>query len=436
MAGGIFPDKELQKTFDSPFGFTVFLEKSQSPNPNRYFSHLLFRDYFKNVPLFLQKVATPIESAYLSCAIAKITIHVLLLFLLASFISETNRLYKKKFLIAALLISPMFQVNGYRHYMGIIDESTTHTFFYALPIVFLLLFYYPFYIKKDDIRLFNKVSLVLLIPVITLSGPLNPGVILIISLLFCFHFLLFKKSDIFPEKNNRTALNILITIFAAYSLYLGTYNSIELEHKISLFEAYSRLPRGIYYQFTQKLGFPILFLIITLNILLLLKSNKIEGQKIILFSKWIGLFIILYILLLPLGGYRDSRPNILRYDTILPITLCLLFVFGKTTLFLIGKNFKYKKMYFVTIVSILIIFTYTDKPCFDKNDCDRKNLVEIAISKNIVDLKQTNCEILSWSTNNSIHKTELIFKLLKYWNIIREQKTVSFPPQQLQPILL
>lgn len=53
--------------------------------------------------------------------------------------------------------------------------------------------------------------------------------------------------------------------------------------------------------------------------------------------KWIGVFSLFYILLLPLGGYRDYRPNVLRHDTILPITLSLIFVLVKQ-LFILSIN--------------------------------------------------------------------------------------------------
>src|SRR5690606_7535578 len=62
---------------------------------------------------------------------------------------------------------------------------------------------------------------------------------------------------------------IPISIFSLYSLFLGSYNSIDLDNKISLSVLYAKLPEGIYYSFTQKLGFPILFLILTINVLII-----------------------------------------------------------------------------------------------------------------------------------------------------------------------
>jgi len=103
-----------------------------------------------------------------------------------------------------------------------------------------------------------------------------------------------------------------------------------------LWDLYLRLPIGIYYLLTQKLGFPILLLILAINSLIIrYKINTPEGKTILKLFKWIGLFALIYILFLPFGGYRDYRPNILRYDTILPITISLVFIFAKTTIFIL-----------------------------------------------------------------------------------------------------
>jgi hypothetical protein len=58
--------------------------------------------------------------------------------LIAFFISGS--ILKLDFLFAAILITPLFQTNGYRSYMGIIDPATTYTFFYALPTILILIY--------------------------------------------------------------------------------------------------------------------------------------------------------------------------------------------------------------------------------------------------------------------------------------------------------
>lgn len=147
MAAGIVPAKDGQKIFDDPFGFKAIVKDKPHPNPNRYFSHLFFRDYFRTVPLLVQRFSNPVESIYISCAIIKLLIQILIIYLLAIAISKTTSLFSLNLLIAAVLIAPLFQADGYNIYMGIIDKSITYTFFYALPLMLLLLFYVQFYVS-------------------------------------------------------------------------------------------------------------------------------------------------------------------------------------------------------------------------------------------------------------------------------------------------
>ena len=360
MAGGIVPAEDVKPILDSPLGFKIFKEHTTYPNPNRFFCHWIFFEYFNKVPLLLQSFSNPIDSAYLSSALSKTFIQILLIILLALAITGNTNLFKFEFLLAAVLITPLFQTNGYRSYMGIIDPSTTYTFFFALPTIVLLIYFTPLFLKSFygiELNGFKYIKY-LWIPIAlvsSLSGPLNPGISLVVSLLILVRSLslnLKSSQNINLFTKIKCALREIpkdyyffllpICIFSIYSLFLGRYNSVDLSNKMSLAILYSRLPEGIYYSFTQKLGFPILFIILLINTIIINKNFKNEeGKKILRAFKWIGLFSLVYILLLPLGGYRNYRPYILRYDTIIPITLCLMFIFGKTTTFIL-KNFKNK----------------------------------------------------------------------------------------------
>lgn len=354
MAAGIVPAKDVQKIFDDPFGFTAITKDKPHANPNRYFSHLFFRDYFQTIPLLVQKFSNPVESIYISCAIIKLLIQVLIIYLLAIAITKTTSLFSLDLLTAAALIAPLFQADGYNRYMGIIDKSITYTFFYALPLMLLLLFYIQFYVpiylkKKNRLGPVSKISAVLLTIILPFSGPLIPGVIVIISLLGFiyyyrssrFHFNLKNLFRVF-RKIPKTVLLYFgpVTVLSIYSLFLGTYNSTYHTDMIPIMERYLRLPAGLYFQFTQKLAFPLLFIFIAVNIFFIKKHFYTkEGREIITISKWIGIFALIYILLLPLGGYRPYRPNILRYDTIMPLTLCIIYLFVRTSFFIL-RNVK------------------------------------------------------------------------------------------------
>lgn len=442
MASEIVPSEDMKPVFENPFGFKVFTDGISYPNPNRFFGQWTYKEYFNSLPLFLQKFVDPIDSIYLSCAIFKIIIQLLLIYLISFAITGKLNILKLDFIIAAFLITPIFQTFGYSGYMGIIDRSITYTFFYAFPISLLLLYFTPLimqYYHKTDSKYYwlTKIISIPLAFIICLSGPLNPGIILILSGIILFIDL--KRNFTLSEKRGfilKLFYSIKripggywfyltpVCIISLYSLYIGSFNSFNLREQVSISELYSRLPEGIYYQFTQKLGFPVLFFILIINSLLIrYKFRSVEGNKILYIFKWIGIFSLIYILLLPFGGYREYRPNILRYDTIIPITLCLVFVFGLSSLFLL-KNLSNKgKMWYIPLIAIILfIYTNSDKGNFSNNDCERKALEEISVSKvNLIKLK-SDCTVLSWKKIIKPEDSKINAELLKIWGITKEEK--------------
>jgi hypothetical protein len=440
MAAGIVPSDDVKQILDSPLGLKIFKENITYPNPNRFFCHWSFYTYFNKAPLLLQNFTSPINSAYLSSAIAKIAIQVIITFLISLFIA--NSIYRLDFILAAILITPLFQTNGYRSYMGIIDQSVTYTFFYALPIILLLIYFAPLILKHSDgieLKRFKylKYMWIPLALVSSLSGPLNPGISLVVGLiLFVSKISLnVNKSDITDRFSKfKFAIQnipkdyffylIPLCTFSLYSLYLGRYNSIDLTTKMPLTALYAKLPDGIYYLFTSKLGFPILFLTLTINSLIIqyrLKSP--EGKKILNTFKWIGIFASIYIFLLPLGGYRDYRPNTLRYDTIMPITLSLMYIFGRTTLFILHNLSNRQKYWYVPlIIVVLFVFTNSDHPEFDKNNCEKNAILQLVHSKEPIVKIDDSCTVLSWDIIENPQESQIQSKLLKLWRIIDDDK--------------
>lgn len=440
MSRCIVPANEEKSILENPLGIKIFTDNVTYPNPNRFFCHWSFSEYFNNVPLFLQNFTSPINSAYLSCALAKIIIQVIIIFLLSLLI--TGGFLKFDFLVAAFLITPLFQTNGYRTYMGIIDPSTTYTFFYALSMILIIIYFMPLYLKyihgfKLKKMTYLKYLWIPLALISSLSGPLNPGVSLVISLLIFIYFFSnnFSKSevkDIFSKIRqaiksiSKEVLFYLLPLclFSLYSLFLGRFNSENISNELTLTEIYLRLPIGIYYLFTQKLGFPILFLILIINTLIIhYKVKNSEGKKILKMFKWIGFFALIYILLLPLGGYRSYRPNIIRYDTFMPITLGLIFIYAKMSIFILKYlSNKLKYWYVSLLILVVFIFTNADKPCFNQNVCERNSINQIANSKEKIVEINDNCKVLSWEIIKYPKDSELNTKLLKKWKIIDDDK--------------
>lgn len=440
MAYGIVPSDEVQMILDSPLGFKALKDSTKYPNPNKYFSHWSFYTYFNTAPHFLQNFTSPINSAYLSCAIAKIIFQIGLIYLLTLFI--TGKVFSFKGLLSASLIVSLFQINGYQDTLGVIDPAITYDFFYALPMIFIFIYFTPlilkFVLKKNVGKLrYIKFLWIPLALVTSLSGPLNPGIALIVSLLFIVQIFIssFKKAlpqSIFIEKIRASIMNIPkdyyfylipICIFSFYSLFLGQYNSLNIDNEFPLSVLYAKLFHGFYHVFSS-FGSLILFIILGINyVIIRYKYRTTDGKRILKIIQWVLLFSLIYILLLPLGGYRDYRPNILRYDTIIPITLGLIFLFGKTTLFILyNLSNKSKKIYIPLIIIVLGIFVNKDKPNFDKNNCERTAIKQIANSNKDIVFLNNDCTVLSWNKIYNPEKSSMQTRLLRQWKIIDTDK--------------
>lgn len=442
MAESILPAKGYEKIFQDPFGISVITENAVYPNPNRFFAQWMYAKYFQLAPFALQNFVSPIESIYYSSAIAKIVTQIFILLLFGFYITGKRKILSLEFFIAVLLIIPLFQTNGYSTYMGIIDSSITYTFSYALPCALLLLFYLPFFnssFYQKNIST-NKIFLLILFLftiVLTFNGPLIPGAVLVVTLLyFSYHF--------FHNYKNVTDSNIIskaikslkqipqlhffyfsiISIFSLYSLYIGNNNSQFIHEKISVYQRYCRLPDGLYYLLTQKIGYPLLLSMIGLNAFLISKYYKsVEGNKILSLLKWIGFFALLYILLLPLGGYRSYRANIIRYDSILPITLSLFLIYGLSSYYLLGKfKNRSKKIYALALIAISLIFSIADELKLGKNSCEKMAFQQLSNSKENVVLIENDCTVLAWDKITDKNASSLNGQLLQYWGITEEKK--------------
>lgn len=442
MAGGIVPAQDVKAVLSDPFGINVLKEDIKTSNPNRFFCHWPFYAYFNHVPFLFHSFLSPISSAYFACAVSKTLMQAIIILLLALAISGKTNLFKFEFIAAAVLVTPLFQTNGYRAYMGIIDPATTYAFFYALPTIFLMLYFAPLFLKhfyNKELRWFTYVK-VLWIPlalVSSLSGALNPGISLVVSLLLVINIMIFhlkRAQDTRFFGKIAYAFKAIprdyyfyltpISVFSLYSLFLGQHNAVDTAYPMSTWELYTRLPAGIYYAFTQKLGFPMIFLILAINTIIInCKFKNEEGRKIIRSFKWIGLFALVYIILLPLGGYRSYRPNVLRYDTLIPVTLCLMFIFAKTVLFIIKNMAAKQRMFYVPIIMlVLAAFTLSDEPGFGLTTCEREAIKQIAQSPEPIVKVTYRCYVASWRVLEHPEDSRIQVQLFKRWGIVNEDK--------------
>jgi len=441
IAGGVVPAKQVKPILENPFGLRLVFSKATEkyPNPNRFFSHWAFYKYFRKAPIFLQKFVKPIESVYLANGLIKIITHIFLIFVLASLITR-EKVKSLKFLLVALMVSPLFQTNGYKK-MTIVNEAITYTFFYAIPFLVLVLFLAAFYDEivfneKKMWSLRKSIFLWGLMVTIPFSGPLNTGIFLIIALLvFASYFSkisiqsltsLQKLRNEVPKLPKSLNLFFIPLIFLClYSLYLSRLGApFQIGLKIpTIFERYQRLPIGLFNILTTKVGIPLLIASILLNLHLIAKYYlTVEGKIILKSARWILAFTILYLLALPLGGYRPYRYNIIRQDTFIPITYALIYLFGSSTYYLLFRFRKNKKFYFSWIVIFLLIFKSVDLPKFDDNQKEKRALEKIAHSPDQITKLNCHCKVLSWHVIKTPVESELNSKLLQIWGITETPK--------------
>ncbi|MBN1199335.1 MAG: hypothetical protein JXA23_08285 [Bacteroidales bacterium] len=441
LAEVAFPDKgsAYYHVLQDPVGLSVLIHDTLYANPNRYFSHLWTSAYMLHVPKMLQTVADPVESIYLACGVIKILIQAGLLLLFATYISNSFSITTLKWLTAAVLVTPLFQASGYNSYMGFIDQSITYNFFYSLPLMLLLLFFLPYYrawYNQTIIRMSNT-QLILwagLTFILCFSGPLVPGILAIICPLILLGYLYreFRDNPAQPfgirVKHAIISLNkppfiilFLTILLSLYSLYIGSFNILNRAETLSLTDLYGKLSLGIFHQFTDKAGFPLAFLVIAINLILLARMpDSAEKRGIFTLTRWLLLFSILFILLLPLGGYRLYRPQILRYDTVMPITAGIVLLFGISSHYLIFAFQGIRRYLYVAIVGlILAVFTRADIPMFYENDCEEKCLYEIASATDTILILHHDCPVMEWGKISDYRMSAANARLLNYWGVTK-----------------
>ena len=272
IAESVLPYPNIQKTFDDPTGIKTIVNNDKHLGTNRFFSHYFLHKTFREVPLLLQKFCSPIDSVYYTSAIAKLFMHISILFLLSIIISGRINIFSLKFVATAAFLTPFFQGNGrlLAREMGIIDV-TSYSFFYAAPLIFLLLYYIPLLLEfLHDRKITMNWILVILWAIFAIiacfSGPLIPPTILIINTILCIYF--FLKN--WKQNGNKNIVKTLksipkriylfvipISFLALYSIFLGTYINAYEDIRPSLKELYVILPQGIFQKIFASISYSI-----------------------------------------------------------------------------------------------------------------------------------------------------------------------------------
>ena len=456
IAESVLPHPDIQKVFDDPTGIKTIINNDKHLGTNRFFSHYFLHKTFREVPLFLQNFCNPIDSVYYTSAIAKLLMQIMILLLLAIIVNGNLKLFSLKFMLIAAIIIPFFQTNGRLlvNEIGIIDPSVTYSFFYALPLIFMLLYYIPLFLellhhKKIKMNWFLVVLWTVFAVISCFSGSLNSPIIVIVNfILLCYLFIKnwkTSKAQSFPIKifstikkiDGRMYLFLIpISILALYSTFLGTYNDAYWDIQPSLKELYLLLPKGIWNSFFYPISYSIvLFLLIANYLIIIFKyKNNVQTKKIIALYRFLIVFSIIYILFLPFGGYRTYRPLLLRYDTILPITILSIITICYTIRFILTQlqpekwTYKLKPIYCLGIFLVLLFFTYKDK-IYIFNECEKASLHLISNSKEDIIVLENDCSVVGWGQIYIPEESKYYGELLYLWNITDKPKLYYNSPK-------
>jgi hypothetical protein len=270
---------------------------------------------------------------------------------------------------------------------------------------------------------------------------LVPGILLLVCpsvVLFLFVKKLREQPDLpiarFIERAVKAAAELpkpmlfyftLASVLSLWSLYVGSFNSeSDSPAIIPLAERYPALLRGLASISTLKLGFPLLLLGILGNRFLVKKfASPDDKAHISAVGKWLVVFIVAYLLLLPLGGYRSYRSLIVRHDTILPVTLCLVFFYAKTAMVLLRNNWPKRRWYAWGLAALSLAVTAADLPEFDHNDCEKTALETIARSTEKKVKLSGDCTVLGWNEKiTHPNASKLNAQLLQIWRVTEEER--------------
>ncbi|MBP6659031.1 MAG: hypothetical protein KA174_00010 [Chitinophagales bacterium] len=431
LAAIIAPSKNYTTVLQEPFGFKAAFKQEKYSATNRFFSHAAMIFYYKNVyNIFSPLAKNKAKFIYVFTGIYQTIIQLLIVLLLSIYALRKIKWNKLSFLLMFLFLSAFMQTHGYYTSIGVIDQSISYTFFYAMPIAFLMIYFLPFLICRIENRsiFFSFVFFIVwstFALVLSLTGPLiSPiGVLISISIILSLFVKEYRiqsssinnKNDFITRLKNLPFLTVsclsIFILFCLYSQYVGTFNSENGEPTLLSFR-YGKLIMRLKTYFTKDISFLLIVAVLAVNLFSLKNTNKQINREV----KIISFLSVFYIFLLPLGGYRPYRPDIIRYDTFMPITIALLYLVGRST-FLASEIIQRKKLYYSFLTVIFAIFMYADKPQFNDNDCQYERMIELKNSKELITVFDNKCNLLTWSPLNDTAWTSQVSQMCYYWQI-------------------
>jgi len=404
--GGVLPAKDVLPLFSDPFGFSMLKSGSLHANPNRFFSHGLFYLYFNHVPHFFQLFFEPVTSLFVAAATAKFLTHLGFLIVLPNLALHILPSCKKW--IALLVVMVLLQQYGFGRYISLVDKSISYLFFYGVPLMFTS-FFMLFWLRRDRANIGQHIVLAICVIPLLFSGPL------IAPILSIYFFLSIVRNIILGQNSSTTFwFGVGVVLVSLYSLYLGSLSAVYFPDILPISERYKVLPVGMWNMISQRPWF--VFFVLEFVLLFFLTKRGTVNWK---FMGWFALGFAVFIVLLPLGGYRPYRHNILRFDTFAPIYLCL--VIGMVILqykLFTAISQKNRKLALIHLILFLFIFQNGDRLPNPTNIGEKLELENIRNSKcSVCPIRPV---IFTWS-NAKKENLEMDAEVLKRMGIVEDE---------------
>ena len=435
MEESVLPRDYLIPLYQDPFGVKMLANGEPHAAPNRFFSHYLLYKTYRTVPFALQKAVEPLTSIYVTNAICKTLMQIALLLLLSALACGGFRFKEPRFYLAMLLFTPLFQTCGATRSFGLIDPSLTYAFFYALPLIFLICCLLPFvYEEFFDRKLFPNAVLrtvwyLLFLTLTCFSGAINTAIALVAILTLLIRFTVnFFSDKSLDNKSLGTFLKAVpkhywlyllpVGLLSLYSLWLGTFNTMWDSVSLTLAERYRLLPKGFLSMFKNG-PFDIFFALTVFNFAVIRLKFPQKGRAAVQLFLWINVFALIYMLLLPFGGYRPYRPYLIRYDVMIAVSFLYIFYLVYSTLFLLEHiaEERVKIPYLIGCLVFMVLFTLIDRlPKWD-NDQEIAAIRKIQESPEVPVVLTEPATVVSWVPAYSVEESRNASEVLYIWHI-------------------
>ncbi len=444
----ILPSSWYQDVLNDPMGIKPITEGKCYAGTNRYFAHASMIVWFKGFyslysPFWKDKVAC----IYSLQALFNTLVHLALLLLLSVYVCGHFRFWQYDFLRIAAFITPFFMIYPLGEILGLVMWSVTYSFFYSLPIAVFMFFFLPYYLAflhekplREYMGIFGFGVRLFLVFYLSFSGVILQPISMMVSALI----VLLKCREIIREKNWERSIanslraflsagkeyNLILPLFIIlnlYSFYVGTFN-IENGEPVSLAFRYLALLKGVYTQWTYSAVYWYILGLLAISFFMIKKVYPdFREHKIYHFLRWGIIILGIYLLLLPLGGYRSYRMYILRFDTMMPANIFIVWLCAYIVHFLWDKlPPKLTLMYWIPVLTILGIFYFSESLENHYNDCQRTNFYQLVNEKQELIILNKDCPILAWEAINKEFDVNLLNQMLLEWKMIDSPKKFEY----------